>query len=155
MSPDREVPLWEPTPADRERAWLTGFMQWRASARAATFAEYEQLREWPVTELERFWGSIWEYFGVRCSHPYEQVLGRSRRHSPTSIPRSTSIPVSANTRCQARVGLAGRKLNYAENMLAPATPAASGKEGPAAARVGGIPTKSRCCTPPSYATCGS
>ncbi|MGA2165658.1 MAG: acetoacetate--CoA ligase [Solirubrobacteraceae bacterium] len=97
MDPDREVPLWEPTPADRERAWLTGFMRWAGEREGRTFAEYEQLREWSVTELERFWGSIWEYFGVRRSRPYEQVLD------------SHEMPGAR--------WFDGAELNYAENML--------------------------------------
>ena len=71
---DGQVCLWEPTTAERERAWMTGFMRWVGEREGKTFADYEQLREWSVTELERFWEGIWEYFGVRCSRPYERVL---------------------------------------------------------------------------------
>ncbi len=97
MSPEREAPLWEPTPQDRERAWLTDFMRWVGEREGRTFTEYEQLRQWSVTELERFWASVWEYFGVRCSRPYERVL-------------------DARTMPGAR-WFAGAELNYAENML--------------------------------------
>ena len=82
---------------ERERAWLTGFMRWAGEREDRTFAEYEQLREWSVTELERFWASIWEYFGVRCSRPYERVLDR--------------------THDAGRAVVRGCGLNYAENML--------------------------------------
>jgi acetoacetyl-CoA synthetase len=94
---DGQVCLWEPTPGERERAWLTGFMHWVGEREGRTFTEYEQLREWSVTELERFWASIWEYFGVRCSRPYERVL-------------------DARTMPGAR-WFEGAELNYAENML--------------------------------------
>lgn len=97
MSPDREAPLWEPTPAERERAWLTGFTRWAGEREGRTFADYEQLRQWSVTELERFWTSIWEYFGVRCSRPYERVLD------------SHAMPGAR--------WFGGAELNYAENML--------------------------------------
>src|SRR5919204_224254 len=30
--------------------------------------------EWSVTELEEFWASIWDFFGVSASTPYSQVL---------------------------------------------------------------------------------
>ena len=96
-SEDGQVCLWEPTAGERERAWLTGFMRWVSEREGRTFAEYEQLREWSVTELERFWASIWEYFGVRCSRPYERVL-------------------DARTMPGAR-WFEGAELNYAENML--------------------------------------
>ena len=94
---DGQVCLWKPTPQERERAWLTGFMRWVGEREGKTFTEYEQLREWSVSELERFWESIWEYFGVRCSRPYERVL-------------------DARTMPGAR-WFDGAELNYAENML--------------------------------------
>ncbi len=97
MGLDRETPLWEPTPQEQERAWLTGFMRWVGEREGRTFTEYEQLRQWSVRELERFWESIWEYFGVRSSRPYERVL-------------------DARTMPGAR-WFAGAELNYAENML--------------------------------------
>ncbi len=96
-SEDGQVCLWTPTSAERERAWLTGFMRWVGDREGRTFAEYEQLREWSVAEVERFWESIWEYFGVRCSRPYERVL-------------------DARTMPGAR-WFEGAELNYAENML--------------------------------------
>ena len=37
-----------------------------------------RLWHWSVTELEAFWASIWEFFDVRASSPYERVLGRGR-----------------------------------------------------------------------------
>ncbi len=105
MSPDRETPLWEPTPRERERAWLTGFMRWAGEREGRTFAEYEQLRQWSVTELERFWAGIWEYFGVLHSRPYEQVLtDRGSEGSP--------IDTMPGARW-----FGGAELNYAENML--------------------------------------
>jgi len=36
---------------------------------------YHDLWRWSVENLEEFWGSIWEHFGVRASAPYERVLG--------------------------------------------------------------------------------
>ncbi len=99
MNPDRERPLWKPTPQERERAWLTDFMRWVGEREGRAFADYEQLRQWSVSELERFWESIWEYFGVRCSRPYKRVL-------------------DTHTMPGAR-WFEGAELNYAENMLCP------------------------------------
>lgn len=111
MSPDRETPLWEPTPAERERAWLTGFKRWAGEREGRTFADYEQLRQWSVTELEGFWASIWEYFGVRCSRPYERVLD------------SHAMPGAR--------WFGGAELNYAENMLCVRHTGAERGSGPA------------------------
>jgi acetoacetyl-CoA synthetase len=112
MSLDLEAPLWEPTPQERERAWLTGFMRWAGEREGRTFAEYEQLRQWSVTELERFWASIWEYFAVRCSRPYERVLDRSRE----TLASGEHPRFGQHTMPGAR-WFEGAELNYAENML--------------------------------------
>jgi acetoacetyl-CoA synthetase len=75
---DRRVALWEPTEEDQERATMTRFMRWVGEREGRVFEDYEQLRQWSVQELERFWASIWEFGEVRCSRPYERVLDRSR-----------------------------------------------------------------------------
>ncbi len=93
----REHLLWRPTDAERARAWMTEFMCWVGAREGVTFSDYEQLRRWSVEELERFWESVWDYFGVLCSRPYERVL-------------------DARTMPGAR-WFAGAELNYAENML--------------------------------------
>jgi acetoacetyl-CoA synthetase len=127
MSSDRQALLWEPTPQERERAWLTAFMRWAGEREGRTFADYEQLRQWSVTELERFWGSIWEYFGVLCSRPYEQVLDRSREtrafgpHPRSDRSRETPAvgrhPRSGQHTMPGARWFTGAQLNYAENML--------------------------------------
>jgi acetoacetyl-CoA synthetase len=111
-SEDGPVCLWEPTSTERERAWLTGFMRWVSEREGRTFTEYEQLREWSVTELERFWESVWEYFGVRCSRPYERVLGRSRE-----TPAVGGHPRFGQRTMPGARWFEGAELNYAENML--------------------------------------
>jgi acetoacetyl-CoA synthetase len=136
MSSERESPLWEPTSQERERAWLTGFMSWAGEREGRTFSDYEQLRQWSVTELERFWASIWEYFGVRCSRPYEHVLSdRGSEGSPIDRSRVTRAsgagrfgdasgasvsPIGPRFGRRTMPGarwFAGAELNYAENML--------------------------------------
>ncbi len=112
MSPERETPLWEPTARERERAWLTDFMRWAGEREDWTFTEYEQLRQWSVTELERFWAGIWEYFGVRCSRPYERVLDRSR-----GTPAVGRHPRFGQHTMPGARWFGGAELNYAENML--------------------------------------
>jgi acetoacetyl-CoA synthetase len=93
-----EGPLWEPAPADRERASMTRFMRWVAEREpsAGALEDYEQLRRWSVSEIERFWAAIWEFCGVRASRPYEHVL-------------QGAMPSAR--------WFAGAELNYAENML--------------------------------------
>jgi acetoacetyl-CoA synthetase len=91
-------PLWEPSPAVCEQATMTRFMRWVAEREGLEgFADYEQLWEWSVRELERFWVGIWEFFGVRASRPCERALDARR------MPGARWFE--------------GAELNYAENMI--------------------------------------
>jgi acetoacetyl-CoA synthetase len=94
----RETPLWTPTLQQRERASMSRFMRWVGEREGLELADYEQLRQWSVRELERFWAAIWEFCGVRATRPYERVL--SSRQMPGAR------------------WFEGAELNYAENMLA-------------------------------------
>jgi acetoacetyl-CoA synthetase len=63
--------LWTPTPERIERSTLTRF------ARAVGHdGPYEDLWRWSVSDLEGFWGSVWDFFDVQADAPYERVLGR-------------------------------------------------------------------------------
>jgi acetoacetyl-CoA synthetase len=96
-SANRQTPLWEPTQEDSERAEMTRFMRSAGERRGRPFTDYDELWRWSVDELEDFWASIWDFFGVRASRSYEQVLD-SRR-----------MPGAG--------WFTGSELNYAENML--------------------------------------
>ena len=74
------------------------FMDWAGARRGRPFADYDELWQWSVDDLEGFWAGIWEFCGVRASKPYERVLG------------SHEMP---GTRW-----FEGSELNYAENLLA-------------------------------------
>jgi acetoacetyl-CoA synthetase len=91
------APLWEPTAQDRERAEMTRFMRWAGERSGRVFADYGELWEWSVAEIEEFWAAVWEYCGVRASRPYERVLD------------SRQMPGAH--------WFQGAELNYAENML--------------------------------------
>src|SRR3954452_9546427 len=67
--------LWEPDSELVESATLTRYMRWLADVRGLQFEDYHALQRWSVGQLEDFWASIWEYFEVSASEPYERVLG--------------------------------------------------------------------------------
>src|SRR5262245_27091236 len=92
-----ETPLWRPSEEQCERAEMARFMRWAGERNGREFSDYEELRRWSVEELEVFWQSIWEFFGVRASREHEQVL--AERKMPGAR------------------WFAGAELNYAENML--------------------------------------
>jgi acetoacetyl-CoA synthetase len=90
--------LWTPNAARIEHSHVTAFMRWLATERNLRFADYAQLWQWSVSDVEAFWASIWDYFGVRSSAPYTRVLARGE------MPGAEWFP--------------GARLNYAERALA-------------------------------------
>src|SRR5690606_40409479 len=61
------------------------------------FADYHELWQWSVDDLDGFWASIWDYFEVIAHTPYTSVLGER------TMPGATWFP--------------GATLNYAEHAL--------------------------------------
>ena len=89
--------LWTPDEERIERAALTRYARWLAETRGVETEGYHDLWQWSVTDLEAFWGSIWEFFDVQASRPHERVLG-SR-----AMPGAEWFP--------------GAALNYAEHVF--------------------------------------
>ena len=71
-------------------------MNWLRDERAREFATFDELRHWSVTDLEGFWGGLWDFYGIR-STPYERVLGKR------TMPGAEWFP--------------GARLNYAEHLV--------------------------------------
>ena len=89
--------LWTP-PADvRETTEIGRYLNWLRDERGRDFADYDALWRWSVDDLEGFWGSVWDFFGVRAHAPYERVLGARE------MPGAEWFP--------------GARLNYAEHAL--------------------------------------
>src|SRR3954464_8295864 len=72
-----DKPLWEPSDERRERATVTRYARWLRDERGVELPddEYASLWQWSVDNLEDFWASIWDFFEVQASEPYERVLG--------------------------------------------------------------------------------
>jgi acetoacetyl-CoA synthetase len=92
------TPLWEPSAEVRARATLTRYLEWLKRARGLTFDSYEALWQWSVTDLEGFWGTIWEFFDIKARRPYRRVLAERRVFDAKWFPDA--------------------ELNYAEHALA-------------------------------------
>ena len=88
--------LWTPSTERISQAHLTHYMNWLAE-RGRRFDAYASLWQWSIDDQEGFWGSLWEYFGVRASQPYERVLGER------TMPGAQWFP--------------GARLNFAEHAL--------------------------------------
>jgi acetoacetyl-CoA synthetase len=67
--------LWSPDDDRVTRATITRYAHWLAERRGVETTGYHDLWRWSVDELEAFWESIWEFFDIRASEPYERVLG--------------------------------------------------------------------------------
>ena len=89
--------LWEPSAELVENARLTEYRRWLAAERGIELDDYEALWRWSVQDLEAFWRSIWDYFGVRSSQPPGDVL------ADRTMPGAKWFP--------------GTQVNYAEHVL--------------------------------------
>ncbi len=90
--------IWTPGQAVIESANLTHYMRWLAARRGLHFSNYAGLWRWSVTEVEAFWESLWEYFGLRYAQRWETALEERR------MPGARWFP--------------GSRLNFAENIFA-------------------------------------
>jgi acetoacetyl-CoA synthetase len=89
--------LWSPPATPDEATQIGRYLRWLREQRGRSFDGYADLHRWSVSDLDGFWGSIWDFFGVRASVPYERVLG------------SREMPGAE--------WFVGARLNYAEHML--------------------------------------
>ncbi|WP_428310472.1 acetoacetate--CoA ligase [Hydrocarboniphaga sp.] len=70
--------LWTPSEAFANASNIAQYQRWLATERDLQFADYETLHRWSVTETAAFWASIWDYFDVQSSTPYEQVIDQRK-----------------------------------------------------------------------------
>jgi acetoacetyl-CoA synthetase len=89
--------LWTPPVDLRQSTEIGRFMDFARGRHGRDFDSYWDLWRWSVDDLEGFWGSIWEFFGIRSHAPYERVLGR--REMPGAE------------------WFVGARLNYAEHLV--------------------------------------
>ena len=88
----RPVPEWA-----RERSVIGDYLRWLESERGLSFEGYDDLYAWSVDDLDAFWQSIWDYFGVLAHSPHTAVLGDA------AMPGAQWFP--------------GATLNYAEHAV--------------------------------------
>jgi acetoacetyl-CoA synthetase len=89
--------LWTPSASQIASSNITRFMKWMAAERGRSFADYESLWRWSVTDIESFWEAMWDYFEIQSSAPYRCVL------SKRIMPGAQWFP--------------GARLNYAQHVL--------------------------------------
>jgi len=89
--------VWTPSPARLASATITRYREWLNETRGLDLEDYAALWQWSVDDLEDFWASIWEFFDVRASRPYERVL------TTRAMPGAEWFP--------------GARLSYAEHVF--------------------------------------
>jgi acetoacetyl-CoA synthetase len=101
---DSEIPklLWTPSPAQNRDSTFTRYLEWLARERGLRFTGYWDAWEWSTTEIEQFWGSLWDFFQLQAPRPYATVLEERR------MPGARWFP--------------GAELNYAEHAFRHAVP---------------------------------
>ncbi|MER6155578.1 acetoacetate--CoA ligase [Streptomyces sp. NPDC001868] len=84
-------PFWTPDPETAASSRIADFTRWAAGrfGGVAADADYAELHRWSVTDLEGFWGAVWEYFGVEADAPYERVLADERMPGARWFPGAT------------------------------------------------------------------
>ena len=89
--------LWTPRPDWRETTEIGRFVNWLRDERGRDLQDYDELWRWSVTDLEGFWGGLWDFYGIRAATAYERVLAK-----PT-MPGAEWFT--------------GARLNYAEHLV--------------------------------------
>ncbi len=90
--------LWEPSAELVEHSRLREYMRWLETERGLKLDTYEELWRWSVDDLEAFWSSIWDFFGIQADGGFERALG--------------------NREMPGAEWFAGTSLNYAEHVFA-------------------------------------
>lgn len=91
------VLLWEPSEEWKREANISRYLDWLRRENKQDFHEYEDLWKWSVTNIEDFWASLWDFYSITASAPYEHVL--TQRNMPGAR------------------WFTGARLNYAEHVF--------------------------------------
>ncbi|HDZ81445.1 MAG TPA: acetoacetate--CoA ligase [Roseobacter sp.] len=68
--------LWTPTPERAEASTMAAFERFLRDKRGLTFADYNDMWNWSVTDLDGFWSAIWDFFNVEASAPFTTVMAK-------------------------------------------------------------------------------
>ncbi|MFQ5700544.1 MAG: acetoacetate--CoA ligase [Acidobacteriota bacterium] len=96
--PDRNGPLWTPSPERIARANMTRFIRFVRNGPAPGVNDYASLYHWSIASPELFWPAIWDFCGIRAEQHGASVL-----EEPDRMPGARWF--------------SGARLNFAENLL--------------------------------------
>lgn len=90
--------LWTPDERRIVRSNVTRYMAWLKERCGRSFATYDELWRWSVSDTEAFWASLWGYMGVESDGAYSSVVD--------------SLEMKPGNRW-----FAGSRVNFAEHVL--------------------------------------
>lgn len=96
-----QQPLWQASPSRKQASNMQAFLEQANSEYSLNLDSYAELHQWSVDNREDFWSLLWRYAGVKASQPFTSVLSDGEK-----MPGARWFE--------------GARLNFAENLLAPA-----------------------------------
>lgn len=90
--------LWHPDEHRIQNSQMDAFRRFVNQRYDVNFHTYDALYKWSVTELEAFWGSVWDFTEIISTVPYTSVVCNA-----DSMPGAEWFP--------------GAHLNFAQNLL--------------------------------------
>ncbi len=93
--------LWTPTPERANASTMADFMRWLEENRGLTFADYNEMWQWSIDDLEGFWSAIWSFFDVCATEQPDCFIAKRQVEGAVWCP--------------------GARLNYTDQILRHAT----------------------------------
>ena len=91
--------LWYPSEERKRNANMTQYMNFLKEKYDLNFSVYDELYKWSIDKKADFWASLWDFFHIKASVPYDTVLV-----NPDDMLESKWFQ--------------GARLNFAEHLLA-------------------------------------
>lgn len=91
-------PLWKPLEERKNEANITRFINKMNEKFGLGIENYSQLYNWSIDHIPEFWGSMWDFAGIKASRQYELIV-----EDLAIFPGTNWFP--------------GARLNFAENLL--------------------------------------
>ena len=94
---NQSQPIWVPSEDRIKNSNFSKYYDFLKEGYNLSFSNYNELHNWSVTDIEKFWESIWKFSGIIHSKSYDKIL--DNRIMPGAY------------------WFKGSKLNFAENLL--------------------------------------
>ncbi|WNC74184.1 acetoacetate--CoA ligase [Thalassotalea psychrophila] len=65
--------LWTPSQEFSDNSNVSKYIAWLKEKNIVHAADYQELWQWSVDNIEAFWASLWDYFEIQSDTPYTQI----------------------------------------------------------------------------------